>query len=403
MGNLDMDDIRNVERRFPMITPDGRICWAVAGGGATKFLLESHCVVGYEINDKNVRDVRIHKDLDISVFLPEQCQLRLVYPHEIYRTVFCSPPKRCNYKTKKQNYTGFFVELLTDWFFGFPPPAPKDTAKVYLPEAVVYTLSPEYVIASRLFDISPPRKGVDDEDVLRLRAKFVLDEELIVRTVQRGVFGFLSEPTLTEIVHEGNEVLLDCLMKNEIKTRFPNILATIPLTSDMARRLLLFCPGDLNTDRFALACKLADEQHEEWSCWVKTTELRFVLIMLNYGQRNGLSTTVKLTVKSFMEIISLSANHAQYAGIAAHFCKGLIDLEVALANHSLNHIYQELAERTLSAFCKTAFRTVLNAGLAGTNNKLRALCEPWDAYDVLATFSNLIGWRGFARKHGAAR
>ncbi|MBI4138944.1 hypothetical protein HY479_02225 [Candidatus Uhrbacteria bacterium] len=399
IGNLCLEDVKNIERQFPALTPDGDQCWAVAGGGATKFLLEARKAVGYDFQDETVEDVRRHKDLDISVFRPEMSKLRIEHPHEIFRAEFWKTPKRCNYRKENPNYTGFFIEMLTDWYFGFPPPILEETVKVYLPEAVVYTLVPEYIIASRLFDISPPREGIDDEDSRRLQAKFFLNEERIVRAAQRSVFGFMPESLLVEFIREKKEDLISQTIIAEVCNRFPMVYEALPVTSHIARCLLLFRPDDLRNQRFTQAIRLADELLDGKPSWKNSSALYTMLIMLVYGQSYGLSQAIKKSVGSLMEIYAGHAHH-RYLGQVAHLCKGLIDLEGELIALRMGYLYKELAERTLSAFCKTAFRNVLSAGLDGTNKKLKALREPLDAWKVLATFTNLIGWRSWTKHNG---
>lgn len=277
MGDLDDRDIKNLTRQFPM--EDGkRPCWAVGGGGAAKYLLRAETVKS--ISGQQIRtlwpsydDGRPHKDLDVVVFRPDRSgKIRLEFPHEIYRSAFYGPLQRCAYRKNDAELSGFFVEFLTGWYFGFPPPTEADAVHTESAGFRAWTLSPEYLIASLTFHAKPPRVQ-DDEVIQRLRQRFPIDWERVVALAKSSQFGFLSEMQLLDHVMHGKRGAPHHWITEHVTKRLPTLTASVEprfhramlvlpdsADSDEGRRILREVTDRLSelrvpVDAFSIACQ----------------------------------------------------------------------------------------------------------------------------------------------------
>lgn len=243
MGDLCDLDIKNLTRQFPMEN-GGRPCWAITGGGAAKYLLQAEVVRDFhgkclQTNVAPYDDGRPHKDLDVVVFQPKQSgRIRLEFPHELYWTTSYGPLQRCAYQKNDADLNGFFVEFLTGWHFGFVPPSITSAVRTESNGFRVWTMSPEYLIASFAFHARPPRPQ-DREAIQRLTQMFKIDWDRVIALTQLSQFAFLSKFQIMEVAFHGKHDMLDEAITTHVTERLPRLAAS---TKPHLHRALLTLP-----------------------------------------------------------------------------------------------------------------------------------------------------------------
>lgn len=220
---LVLEDIDNIRKRYPQRNRGSdKINWVVACGGATKFLLDAYKVEGREIRDSTINDERNHKDLEIYLFGKENLRGKSRNPLDIFGLDFWGPLKRINYNKKDVPYYGFYVEVMNRYYFGFLLPQEKDVVEAKVDGRRIHTLSPEFIIASKLFSTRGIREGIDDEDALKLLQKFHLDNKYLLKLVKSSKFNFLGKDEVDNL-----EGLLESgdffnIITNKIRERYSN-------------------------------------------------------------------------------------------------------------------------------------------------------------------------------------
>ncbi len=394
MGNLDFEDVQNVARRLlPWPSSDGLPGWVIAGGGAVKFLLASTHTSGYTLDQPGfISSGRTHKDLDLVVFKPELCRKPLSLRHEIFQTICGGPFRRCAYHRAEPDYSGFFVEVLHHWYFGFPPPLQGDVALTTTEDGPLWTLSPEYIVASRLFDVRGIRHGEDDEDVRRLRAKYRLDYETIFSIVQRGSFAFLEKSAVFYVIENDAEVDLRDSIAQALMRRLPEgAAAVIPNHPALHRALLLFPSGTFEMERLMHAFAVAD----------KIVAIKFTVKL---AQEHALVCALALVLYhstfSYLppRIRTLIAEkmvpHCADTLIPCllQFSHSALQLKQVFYQHGWIRTWSTLFDGLFPFFFKTDFKNVVIAELYAFAEELQTL-DAEQARLRLHSFMQFLGWK----------
>lgn len=184
---LVIDDLANIRKRYSQTDKKtGKANWAVACGGAAKFLLDANSVRGREFKNPEVTDKRRHKDLEIYLFNDNVLKTSK-NPLDLYYVEFWGPLKEVDY-SQETIPAGFYVETLRGYYFGFQLPTEKDVVQLSIGNKVPYNgLSPEFVIASKLFHTRPTREE-DEEDSLNLLEKFCIDNQRLSELIKSTKF-----------------------------------------------------------------------------------------------------------------------------------------------------------------------------------------------------------------------
>lgn len=245
---FDWRDLENLAKRFPMEGASGMPNWVLGGGVAVTTLIQAEAVTGRSplCPPMSGRD---HKDLDVSVFSSKVVTgLPLEHPHEIYCAQNFGRPVRCAYHARNSYPSGFYFELLRGQYFGFPPPTLWDVVEVQHGGKHLWTLSPEYIIASRCFSHAPLRGGVDDRDVMDLQQRFLVNETTLAAIVRRSPMRFLTEETIMRLISDPmvEADILDAITPELERLHGPRVHE---MPAAMRRSLLLFGRGDLDLTR----------------------------------------------------------------------------------------------------------------------------------------------------------
>ncbi len=223
--------------------------WVLGGGVAVGTLIQAETVKGRSFLCPPMPD-REHKDLDVYVFSSTATQLRLEHPHEIYCAQNFRRPVRCAYHARDDRPLGFYFELLRGYYFGFPPPTRQDVMQVELGGKRLWTLSPEYIIASRCFSHAPLRPETDDRDVADLRRRFSINDVSLAAIVKRSPMRFLTGKAIRHLSRdplvEGDMIEM---IFPELERRHGRLVRNLP--SSTWRSLLLFQRGDLDLRRLS--------------------------------------------------------------------------------------------------------------------------------------------------------
>lgn len=404
MGELCYDDIANVAQHFPMQAPDGSVCWAVAGGGAVKFLLEANAVANYQILVGRGFPQRHHKDLDIAVFQPAYCQRRLKRPLEIFWTAYWGPLQRYNYSVRKPFMTGFCVEMLTGYYYSFPPPLPTEIVYVETPEGSLWTLTPEYIIASRLFHTREIRDEIDDRDVRSLRTRFALDTNKIAAVVGRSACAFIPPMTIEQAVMRDEYRGVERAITEEIMQQFSH-LATSKLFNGgdipplIHRSLIGLHPQELSVAGIRTAIEKARQFHEELSkrnddgaqwFWALVFALYHLEVTIPLPLKRAINECLRLSVYKGGSALSL----------AVELCQALYSFRAGLAQTRLTPEFPAAVLHILQRFFTTQFRNVLIAELATMGDKLSSAPDKDAAQERLGEFLSFVGWPSWRRKRG---
>jgi len=220
-SELNLEDVLNLRRRHPQKQREQpNVQWAIAGGGAVKFLLEATEVAGREIKDSSVQDKRHHKDLEVYLFGEENFHGRVHYPLDLFGVDSQGPLQRINYTAETVPAFGFFIEAMKEFYYGFMNPTEKDIVSLSVEGHSVYSLSPEFLLASKIFHTSGIREGIDDEDAIQLAAKFQLDEKYLSQLLKNTQFSFLEEGIIGNIEELLRGKELYSIVSEEVKKRY---------------------------------------------------------------------------------------------------------------------------------------------------------------------------------------
>ncbi len=395
MGVLGFEDIENLSKYFPPTTPSGQVCWAVSGGGAVKFLIEANEVVGRKTVGWPNKHSRDHKDLDVAVFFPDHSRLKLERPHEIYRVCFWEKPVRCDYRTEAVQ-TGFYIELLTDYNFGFPPPTAAEIVLAHGDDGDVYCLSPEYIVASRLFHPRTPRPDIDDQDVANLKARFELDLDLVVAAVARSHYSFLSRDRVNELAlgNRYQEITQD--IDDELKRRFISLPESclnggLPY---IRRSLLCFKQGDLNREVMSQGISAGDHLTRPYQKQEGCVHWLWAIAFALY--HNGGQYDRKLA-KAITHHLKGATEGEPALGMSVEFCLGLHRLKEALAARSMSAEFNRMVYRLTLRFFETHYRNVFLAELNTISSRLADAPNEDAAVLRLRDFLRFAGWRSWTK------
>lgn len=382
MGNLSAADIDNLKRHFPPQDPSGRPNWAVAGGGAVKYLLTAQRIEGVRSGyGSPVEDDRIHKDLDVAVFNPRPAKLRIVYPHEIFRCEFHGTPRRCNYREAEANPTGFYFELFTGYHFGFVPPRVEDAVLCRSWDEAVWVLRPEYIIASRLFALAPVRPGIDDRDVRRLCARFEIDALKVLGYVAESAYGFIPPDEVVRHIVQPDLNPLDRLVTARVAESFPDIVGRFPAAH---HRMLLRLHDAVGEAELGSAHDLAlrefgHHRYSELSGWAAA----FLLCV--DGPEDA---EVRKVVDTSGYVIY--RHDELYFRLGAEFLQGMRRLKCCLETARCGHLYRELAPRATAFFIRTPYKQVILSVLATQPFRLADCSCQDEVLEKLGLLTNLV-------------
>lgn len=392
MGCLSFRDIENLKSHFPDENPSGRPNWAIAGGGAVMCLLEAPSIDGLDTPYGNPDpDQRGHKDMDVAVFSPHAAKLKIVYPHELYRCEFFRKPRRCNYREQEANPTGFYFELFTDYHFGFVPPSAADAVRCRCGEGSVWSLCPEYVIASRIFGLAPIRPGVDDRDIDALGRRFHLDPARLDAYVARSHYSFLRPDVTAHIVLKQEYGLLNQATLEELAPRYPRLLPVFPADAGYLLLRLKDSPLDERTllEAHELAVeKLGHSRYSPASAWATA-----FCLCTGVGDEELVSQLDTLSYEIYR-------HDALFLRLGAQFLEGMSGLETALTKAHCNGLYRKLVPRLARYFIKTPFKQVILSVLPLQAKRLAGCTCSEEVMERMDLLGNLIAspkvWRRLA-------
>lgn len=372
--DLSYRDIRNTISQFPPYGADDQPNWAVAGGGAAKLLVEAFEVRGRPFAFTGGLMQRGHHDLDLYVFRPEpEGRFAFEHPHKVYRTRFFGPLSALNLRRAFDHSDGFYIEMLHAYYFGFAIPQPEDVVHVRLTDGWVPVLSPEFIIASRLFHNRGLRPGMDNIDIMTLQKRFHLDYPAIRRIVRRSPFRFLKDTHIDAIVVEQDVNLLISLANTEASHRFqkrPVIEKALAVHPDFIRGSLAFEPEWFTDAQDAAAFKRAailakDELDND----PRSTEI------LKWGRFFALyqlGPKAKLSV----ELVSAAKDRRQrtgsvaFLGLSMEFAAAMARLRRAVCSGELRDKWGAIALRLVLKFFATDYIHAFLAKVGVTANIL---------------------------------
>ncbi len=195
---LGLKDFENVRHRYPQ-KPYGELGWVVACGAASKFMLDADEIKERETRNHEIRDARKHKDLEIYLFGEEGLKGSSRYPLEIFGVDFWGPLHELDYSEAHAPNHWFYVEALKEYYYGFRLPSSDDIVTLKMDNKRILSLSPEFIVASKLFHTRGVRKGVDDTDALNLMKKFHLDREYLLQLVADSKFAFVGSDVIANL------------------------------------------------------------------------------------------------------------------------------------------------------------------------------------------------------------
>ena len=185
MGVVSWDDFENLSRRYPQIV-SGKIRWAVGGGAGVSILLDAQEVEKRKFRNDDIHDRRAHKDIEMVLFEPilgEKNPNR----HDVFGIDNDSDLQSVDYGDHSAPEYGIWVEALRGYYMGFTPPTKCDVTMAILNENRYVTLSPEYLIASKLFSANGQR-DIDTSDALLLMERLEVRKDTIRRILNESLF-----------------------------------------------------------------------------------------------------------------------------------------------------------------------------------------------------------------------
>ncbi len=192
---MNMKDIDNVRKRYPQ-KKEGTLKWVVAGGGASKLLIEG-MARGRTIRNVRVEeDMRSHKDLDLFLFNGEDFEGKCRYPHEIFGVDNYGPLKSIDYSKGHADYF-FYVETMRGCYIGFFPPEKSDVIEIKVGRNWVQALSPEFVIASKIFSTHGIREE-DLDDVKWIIRKYRIEHDYLEKLMIKSKFALVCDRKMIE-------------------------------------------------------------------------------------------------------------------------------------------------------------------------------------------------------------
>ena len=240
---LDYDDFANLKRRYPQTSRDGTVNYAFGGGSAAKLLLDADEIKEAPIKDNSVRDEREHKDLEIVAF-NDVFGNKAPDPHNLLGIDFYGPLQVIDYADIPQH--GIYVEILRDSYFGFKVPSAEDTRRVSVDGKKFVALSPEFMIASKLFSTCGLR-DIDYDDALKLLRKFGINREYLSSIIQNTKFSHLvSEEDLEDLECKVEDRSLFSRIEKDVKQIYRGVLPEVDeLSYGTTTSLLEVEPEDL--------------------------------------------------------------------------------------------------------------------------------------------------------------
>ncbi|GEM_PF-5222466 len=393
-ASLELTDIWNLKQQFTVNANTSTPDYAIAGGGAVKVLLAAETIRGYAPKLAPMESQRQHKDLDVYVFEPRTCRLTLFYPHEIYSGEEHGRFRRCKYRAAPEE-TAFFIELMTGYYFGFPPPCPTDATVCNLEKQNVWTLTPEYLVASRFFSTQPLR-AVDITDVLGLRQRFDLNRQSIREIVSHSALGFLPPELVVRSLDTLDMTVCDLAIKTELTARFP-FIGSLSLSEDQARSWLDFAADDLDHERFLTAFSTASRILHDHGIRHDADGLKSLTFLVYALDGDMSEATLKTVLKRVEEFPNYFTDREALYKLSLQFLKRVIQLKKRLNKLRLQTYSAQLAQILVMQFITTDYHHVLLAELTLLEAKLKS-CACWDEVRIqLVKLFNLIGQRTLPR------
>ncbi len=290
MYNFDAD-INDLNSIFPMGVKKPN--WALTGGGAVHYLLKSKNIA-HKTYPRHVYTEREHKDMDVVVFAPNKTKLILEHPHEIYWKYSADEIERCNYSLPyDRRFSVFCIEFLTHCHFGFPPPYISETVFCQDDKTKVWCVSPEYIVASKLFHYLPPREGIDDVDCYRLNAKFKFNPKTLEKIVKRSPMRFLNQEQIAQLAKNCDSVKIQQLAVEELLSRFP-FLQKVDIDPKYLLGYLLLSPKILTKEKFQSTLTVTESITENWDMPAKIGLLNLIYTLNDQDQHLFLTESEEL-------------------------------------------------------------------------------------------------------------
>ena len=389
---LDLEDVLRLARTFPREGADGSPNWAVAGGGAVQFLLDAEKVNGKTVSLERRRLAcdREHKDLDVSVFHPEASRFRIDHPHEIICMMYRGKFERLNYRSPVAGYrAGFFIELMTDSHFGFLPPTRRDVVHLDVDGENIWTLSPEYITASKYFHLWPVRQE-DALDVRNLRKVYDLDWDRIRELVQQTPLAFLDPAELRYFVEGGEMIALQRRIKSAVVDRHP-YLRQLPVDACAMRSYLWLASSEFSEEEMYVALARAQDFIDEVKADKNESLWPIAFGLLACPPR----IPRKLIKKLYRNRVHFWPEH-----LAVQFFRGMLDLRNALSAKGKAARFEEIAPYL---FCRYLLTTVIHVLLAELDGTARRIREATDREEVDRLADRFQAFIGLTRKHRSHR
>ena len=250
--DLRLEDVLNIRDRYSPQKRGGEVRWVVLGGGAVKFLLEAEQVTGRAIARPDIADSRDHKDLDIYCFGNENLRGLATLPLEVFGVDNQGPLRRLDYRKMGIPKFAFFVEVGRGYNFGFQLPSQTDVTEVTIDNEQVYTVSPEFAIASRLFDTRGVRieDGLgDEEDAKRLFERFDIDLDDLYRLRLATPFSILPSNVTENLELLLNKGVFRRIVSDCVRARYESSDVSVgELEHNALVSLLDYSPDELKDD-----------------------------------------------------------------------------------------------------------------------------------------------------------
>jgi len=199
--------LEKVVDQFPQTDGDC-VNYTIAGGGASMLLLEAAEVRDREVVDPEADNRRKHKDLELVAFRPVFGEVN-PNPHDVGYLTDEDTLCRCDYEEEPPSDYELMVEVLSGFYYDFQLPTVADTTEIETRQGNRFvTLTPEFIIASKLFSANGIRPGTDDKDALALFRRFTINQDYLRSLLSRSEFspvaGEIDTENLGESVESGD-------------------------------------------------------------------------------------------------------------------------------------------------------------------------------------------------------
>jgi len=220
--SLDPANIINITNNYPQFLKDGKVNWAVIGGGAVMTLLCADDADGCSLKTTSSIPDRKHKDLELIVLRNCRLAKKMKAPMQLFGSIdYSEILDAIPIAEKDPSGHGFYVEMLRGYNFGSPVPTEQDvTTATAFDGKRIAVAKPEFIAATKLFKTRTLR-DCDRYDVRALTEKFELDIDYAHSIAQKTHFSFASKDDIAaaiRLAHENDDVekFLHALLSKQV-------------------------------------------------------------------------------------------------------------------------------------------------------------------------------------------